>query len=315
MNHLFLGILFLFIFWGCNEKGSARDTCVSQDNNTSVEVKQAVCEKDSAVGNEILKRTIYTAEDSLRVVNLLRKDCGGNNDVLFYARQFKGIPYVASTLEMSEEEELVVNLREMDCTTLVETVLALSMTKRQESDKFADYCKNLMQLRYWNGEMNGYLSRLHYFTWWMHDNMDKKIISEVTDKKYFTASIVVKNNYMSMHPEKYRFLKGNVNSVDSIAKLENKYNGPDGRYLPEKYAGLQRKELSMIKDGDLVAIVTRKNGLDYSHLGFAVWGNDGYLHLLNASSIHHKVVEEPKTLKKYLSEHPTSVGIRLFRLN
>lgn len=314
MNHLIISIIFLVVFWGCNEKGSAKDTCVSDKSNTGVDVKFSACEKDLGGNNEILKRTIYIAADSVRVVNLLRKDCG-KNDVLFYARQFKGLPYVASTLEVSEEEKLVVNLREMDCTTLVETVLALCMTKRQNSDKFADYCKNLMRLRYWDGEMNGYLSRLHYFTWWMHDNMKRGIVSEVTDKKYFTASIIVKNKYMSMHPEKYRFLKGNAVRIDSIAKLENKYNGPDGNYLPEKYIGLQRKELSMIKDGDLVAIVTRKNGLDYSHLGFAVWGKDGFLHLLNASSIHHRVVEEPKTLKKYLSEHPSSIGVRLFRLN
>lgn len=40
---------------------------------------------------------------------------------------FRGTPYVASTLE-KEPEGLVVNLRELDCTTFAETVLALSRT-------------------------------------------------------------------------------------------------------------------------------------------------------------------------------------------
>lgn len=96
--------------------------------------------------------------------------------------------------------------------------------------------------------------------------------------------------------------------------MEQRYNGDDGFYLPEAATGLGHKDLGFVRDGDLVAIVTSKAGLDYSHLGFAVWGSDGRLHLLNASSIHHKVVEEPKTLRQYLREHPTSVGVRVFRL-
>lgn len=298
----------------CNEK-SAPDAVQFVDENpvSGTVVHSADSCKTEIVADDILSRTIYTSADSLRVVNLLRTDVG-DNDVLYYARQFIGTPYVASTLEISDPERLVVNLRELDCTTLVETVLALSMTKRQGSDNFSDYCRNLMRLRYWKGEMDGYLSRLHYFTWWMHDNLEKGIISEVIDNKYFSAPIKVNNFYMSAHPEKYRFLKGHRDRVDSIAKLEKKYNGADGYYLPQQHVGLNQKQLSTIENGDLVAIVTSKQGLDYSHLGFAVWGKDGLLHLLNASSIHHRVVEESKTLRRYLNEHPSSVGIRLFRL-
>ena len=43
------------------------------------------------------------------------------------ARYFVGRPYVASTLER-EPERLVVNLREWDCTTLVESAVALART-------------------------------------------------------------------------------------------------------------------------------------------------------------------------------------------
>ncbi len=298
MKHLFLSLLLSLGICAARAEG-----------NRSPQKPLTPAHADS----EILARTLYTAADSARVVKLLRQDAG-TNDVLYYARQFKGIPYVAATLEKADPERLVVNLRQLDCTTLVETALALSLTKRQGSDRFADYCRNLLRLRYWNSTMNGYLSRLHYFTWWMHDNLRKGLIGEVADKEHFTASIRVKNNYMSKHPEKYRFLKGRPERVDSIARMEARYNGPHGFYLPAASTSLPQKSLSAIRDGDLVAIVTRKTGLDYSHLGFAVWGRDGRLHLLNASSIHGKVVEEPKTLRQYLREHPTSIGIRVFRL-
>lgn len=67
-------------------------------------------------------------------------------------------------------------------------------------------------------------------------------------------------------------------------------------------------------DGDIIAIVGGKQGIDIAHLGFAVWRSDG-LHLLNASMLHGKVVEEPMTLRQYLGKHKTHKGIRIVRLN
>lgn len=308
MTQLLLSLLFSLSLSACNSVTPKQQAETSQ----TTPAKQIATERERTTDN-LLSQTIYTAADSSRVVELLRMKPTGN-DVLFYARKLKGIPYVASTLEVADPERLVVNLRELDCTTLVETTLALVLTKRQQSDSFADYCHNLQRLRYWDGQMNGYLSRLHYFSWWWHNNKDKGIIKEVTLPTKYTTVINVQNNYMSVHPDKYKFLKLHPEWVDSIARMEQRYNGPDGRYLTEQYTNLSQKELSAIHDGDLIAIVTTKKGIDYSHLGFAVWGKDGKLHLLNASSIHHKVVEEPKTLRQYLKEHPSSIGIRLWRV-
>ena len=261
----------------------------------------------------ILTQTGYTAADSAKVVSLLNKETG-QNDVLFYARHFRGTPYVGGTLEVGKTEKLIVNLRQMDCATYAETVLALAMTHRQGSRDFAAFCQNLMSLRYRDGLNTGYLSRLHYFTWWMHDNMARGIIAPVTLPDRLTTPLHVNNYYMSRNAEKYPHLKGNTARIDSIRRMEQAQNGSDGRYLPAAQTHLSRKELPYISDGDLIAIVTRKKGLDYSHLGFAVWGKDGHLHLLNASQLHRQVVEEPKPLHKYLKEHPTSIGIRLWRL-
>ena len=51
----------------------------------------------------------------------------GENIPLFFARKFIGIPYVAHTLEVNDDERLVVNTRQLDCTTFVETVTALTL--------------------------------------------------------------------------------------------------------------------------------------------------------------------------------------------
>ena len=70
---------------------------------------------------------------------------------------------------------------------------------------------------------------------------------------------------------------------------------------------------SAIHDGDIIAITTSKAGLDTSHIGIAVWHKDG-LHMLNASQIHKKVVEEPMTLYQYMQKHPSQTGIRIVRV-
>lgn len=261
----------------------------------------------------LLQKTIYTKKDSIEIEKLLKNQIRGN-DVLYYARYFIGRPYKANTLDIADHEKLVVNLQELDCTTFVETVCALAMTKRQGRDKFADYCRNLIKLRYKNGQMNGYISRLHYFTWWMHDNIHLKIFKEIKDAKHFTSTMIVQNYYMSKNIYKYKILSNNPQWVDSIKFYEKKFNGKDGVFLPQKYTNFSKRQLNCINDGDIIAIVTTKKGLDYSHLGFAVWEKDNRLHLLNASMIYKKVVEDKMSLFNYLAKHKTFIGLRLLRL-
>ena len=275
----------------------------------STSVEGVPSDSVTTISNEV----VYSVSDSLKVVTLLSEDCG-ENDVIYYARRLLGRPYVAHTLEVADPEKLVVDLQRLDCTTLVETVCALTLTKRQCSAKFADYCRNLEKLRYWGGHCDGYCSRLHYFTWWLHDNMRRGLVEGISDSALFVQPMLVQNGYMSKYPERYKFLKARPDRVDVIRQLEIKYNGRDGKYLSKYKTGLSRKQLSCIHDGDIIAIVTNKAGLDYSHLGFAAWGKDGRLHLLNASMVKGEVIEDTQTLETYLQRYKHTRGIRVFRL-
>ena len=257
---------------------------------------------------------ICCESDATRVCDLLQLDAGAN-PVLYYARKLIGIPYVGHTLEGNEPEQLVINLHQLDCTTLVETVLALAKTRAGGGTALHEYAAKLTDLRYRGGQMNGYTSRLHYFDWWINDNIRRGNVAEVSDTKQCNATFRVDNHYMTRHPDAYEHLKGRPERIDSIRMLEEAGNGGTFRYLPKEKTLLGKGELGFIHDGDVVAIVTSKDGLDYAHLGFAVWSKDGKLHLLNASSIHKKVVEEPKTIHQYLKEHPSFLGIRVLRLS
>ena len=85
-------------------------------------------------------------------------------------------------------------------------------------------------------------------------------------------------------------------------------------YIPNSKLNAGKSELNMVHDGDILALVTKKSGLDISHVGFALWGKDGKLHLINASSLHKKVVSEPMTLYEYMKKHPSNLGVRIIRI-
>ena len=114
-------------------------------------------------------------EDSVAVERLLHDASSSVPDssrVLFFAEALCGVPYVANTLERDgEEESLVVCLSGFDCMTFVETVLALAETSRAGSCSFHDFAANLRRIRYRGGVVDGYCSRLHYFTEWAAQNL------------------------------------------------------------------------------------------------------------------------------------------------
>lgn len=245
-----------------------------------------------------------------RILKAAPHDAG----TLYFAQQFLGCPYVAHTLEINEKEQLVVNMRELDCTTLVENVLALTLCRQHNKLTFGDFCHILCQLRYRSGVINGYPSRLHYFTDWILDNSRMGYVYEVQHEKTpFTNVQTIYVNFMSTHSQAYKALKAYPNLVQEIARQEVRLSGLQFRYIPKSEIRNTKLLRSVIHDGDILAITTSKAGLDIAHLGFAVWRIDG-LHLLNASQLHHKVVEEPMTFRQYLSKHPSHTGVRVIRL-
>lgn len=260
----------------------------------------------------------YTKADSLKVVGLLESASelsGRANVTVFFARKLLGLPYVAHTLEVNRRERLVVNLRQLDCTTYVENVVALTMCARQKAYTFNAFCDNLRTIRYRGGSVPHYVKRLHYFTDWIEDNTAKGLCREVqAPVPPFTAVQDINVYYMSTYPEKYKMLKDNPEYVPQIAETEKALNKKSFRYVPKSAVKNTTLLRSTIKDGDILALTTTLKGLDIQHVGFAVWHDDG-LHLLNASSLRRKVVEEPLTLYSYLQRQRTMTGVRVVRLS
>lgn len=267
----------------------------------------------------------YEKADSTLVVRLLKEaktQRGEVHPMLWFGKKLVGVPYVTSTLEKGESEHLIVNLHELDCTTFVETVVALALCDKANERTFADFCKQLTWIRYRGGKMTDYTSRLHYFTWWAQDNERKGVVKEIVPHNpankadgwgAFTAVQTININYMTSHPNSYKHLKSHPEWVKAIGRYEAESKGLKFRYIPKKNVGWsQSSPLGILHDGDIVAMLTSKAGLDTSHIGIAVWQN-GKLHLLNASYVYKKVVLDTKTFYDYQQIQTSQTGIRVFR--
>ena len=293
----------LFSLWACLPW--MQTAAVAQTSAASSSLAPAQSDK-------VPQGVVCAATDAAEVQRLLSDK--SLKTPLDFARKFLGRPYVAATLEVADPEQVVVNLQGLDCATLVETSQALAMTRREGKTDVASYTRNLEKIRYFNGKNRGYTSRLHYLSFWMADLTKRKVAKEVLLPQTLTQPLEIRLNYMSTHADAYPFLKNHPERVSEMARLEHKYSGKVGRYLPKSKAGLSRKQLGAIQDGDIITVVTQKAGLDYSHQGIAFWGNDGKLHMLHASSERKRVIADERTLEDYLKRISHAKGIRVFRI-
>lgn len=245
--------------------------------------------------------TAKDAKDGRQDIESLLRD-GANmpsetNLMLYYGQHFLGTPYVSHTLEGNAEERLVVNIRELDCMTFVETVAALTLTTQQREVTYDAFCRNLQRLRYKMGVIQGYASRNHYFQWWMENADSLGLAREIIgNKRIWSATQRYSLTYLKGKQGTDRHIHGTCS------------------YIPKSLLNRNSHELGSIESGDIIAIVTNKRGLDTSHMGIAVWSNDGKLHLLHASSIFKRIIVEPKPLYDYMQRHPSQLGIRVVRV-
>ncbi len=224
------------------------------------------------------------------------------------ARSYIHTPYKAGTLEVSGDERLVCTSENFDCVTYVEYMLSLCLYQYQTSKNTKAFETILTELRYRNGRINGYGSRLHYFSEWIlqqeKNGLIKNITSEIPSSRHYDKKI----NFMTVHKEKYPKLKVGKN-LNKILAAEAAINQHKWSYIPK--SGVP-KIYASIKDGDIIAITTDKKGLDIVHTGFAIKkGNEVYL--LHASETEKKVVVSEKSLHHYLMGNDKQSGIMVLR--
>lgn len=276
----------------------------------------AVC-SFAASAASIQKMRFHCDKDTVEINDLLRKGADSglktpNQLVAFYAQELLGRPYVAHTLE-GEKEMLTINIDQLDCTTFVETLYALARTTLNGRDSWRDYASNLENLRYRNGEMTDYSSRLHYISEWIVNNRGRGNLIEVTPD-IPTADYLVKNiNFMTTHKDSYASLKNDSEMVEKIRNFEVGYRNHRMPYIKKQW--LNRKDVkAAFKSGDFVGLVTKIDGLDISHLGIIYKDEAGQIYLLDASMSGGKVQLEKECMFDMLRHSKNNIGLRVFRI-
>lgn len=224
------------------------------------------------------------------------------------AEYFIDTPYVPGTLEINDREKLVVNLKQFDCMTFVENVLALYKTINTKPD-FSNFKSCLENIRYRKGHLDRYLSRLHYTSEWIEDNVKKGNVSLV-DLGDSAGDFDINVYFMSHNSHLYKAIKGNKQNIDSIAGIEKRLNALTYKYIPESNFECCP---SFLQDGDIIIFTTKIPGLDFSHLGIAVKGKDGCFHFIHASSDHGKVVLSEKSIAEYMIGLKRHSGLLVLR--
>ncbi|MBP3350374.1 MAG: DUF1460 domain-containing protein [Bacteroidaceae bacterium] len=229
----------------------------------------------------------------------------------FIARQLLGSPYVAATLE-GDTEVLRINMSEFDCTTLVETAIALSLTAAVDTASYNEFAHNLRNIRYRDGVVDGYASRLHYVSDWIADNTRRGNFVEVTAQCPLAKRDTKSINYISTHSRNYTDLLNNDSLVNCIKEVEAKYNNYRYQYIPA--TSLNSEALAKwFNNGDIVLFTTSAKGLDVSHMGIIVVERNR-VRLLHASSNSHTVMLDNQPLYNYVMSNRSINGIRIVRL-
>lgn len=269
---------------------------------------QTLAQTETRFGNEASDTTFIG--DLLTEASQQKFDTPENR-VAFFARKFIGTPYGAHTLE-GEPEILTVRVDSLDCTTFVETAMALAMTIGEGRSSWRDFVYNLQRMRYRNGQVNGYPSRLHYICDWAVDNTHRGNIKDATmlfpGANYLQRTI----DFMTTNRDKYPALADDDN-YHRIRDLENGYRRHKFPYIKSSALGAKVTK-NVFHEGDVVALVTKLNNLDVTHMGIIVL-EDGEPYLLHASSTDGKVEISKHNLAEFMRRNRQWLGIRVFRLS
>lgn len=262
----------------------------------------------------IIAQTVFTEQD-VEICNekfsfAVEKDLAEkpiNEIIVKIGKTFIGTEYVAHTLEVGDDETLVINLTGLDCTTFLENALVLARCIKKGTTTFENYQTELQSIRYRNGIIDQYPSRIHYFSDWIYENDKHGIVKDVT-KEIGGVRYDKVINFMTNNAKSYRQLS-NEDFVEQIKVFEEEISSREYYFIPEENIA---KIESEINHGDLIAITTNIEGLDIAHVGVAVKKN-GRIHFMHAPMVGKKVEITEKPLADYVKANKRQHGIMVAR--
>ncbi|MEM6614866.1 MAG: N-acetylmuramoyl-L-alanine amidase-like domain-containing protein [Cyanobacteria bacterium P01_C01_bin.72] len=222
------------------------------------------------------------------------------------SQQLLGAEYQAGLLDQSTQETLVISLQKFDCLLFIETVLAIAQNINQPDHSYQAFTQNVENQRYWNGTMNGYCSRLHYFSDWIADNENRGNVKNIT-RQLGGVDTIKKLNFMTTHRSSYPNLAQNEPNFNCLARVEASLT-PTFNYIPTENIS---QTYSQLQPGDIIGVATKIPGLDFTHTGFVYQQPDGNMGLIHASPAGEVVIAQD--LQKYIGNVQNAIGIVVSR--
>ena len=211
-------------------------------------------------------------------------------------------------LQPISEEVLVVNLKTFDCVTFAENMISLAQTRSEAKPSFDSFKKHLTQIRYRKSDID-YAARFHYFSDWLFENEKRGVVKIVTkdlggvpfDKTVF---------YMSLKKDTLYGNMADPITFSTMKKVEEAISKREKWYIPKAQVADIESEL---KEGDIIGITNRLEGMDMAHVGIIVRVK-GVVKMMHASSQYHRVMITEGSLSEYLMRNKMQTGIMVARL-
>ena len=237
------------------------------------------------------KYIIYEKKKTKNIEQIIEqeKTLSIEDRIVSNALKFVNTPYGISLIgSKTEKEVLVANLDTVDCSTLVDYVLSLSISKNKK-----DFVNNLIKERY-NPDEVKYIFRNHFMSDLLYDS--DSIVRDITPQIPYHKDITKLLNRKN-RDETY---------VDGIPIKKRRIY-----YIPTKdFISNQDVFKKYLHRGDIVGFYTNKPGLDVSHMAILIDATK--YRFIHASSSKKKVVID--ILPEYLKKHKNK-GLIIYRVN
>lgn len=228
------------------------------------------------------------------------------------AQEFVGTPYVGWTLDQrpQDPEQCTVTLEGLDCVTFMETTFNLARMIGRGGQTMDDLRAAVTQTRYRGGKVDGYLSRLHYTSDWIADNVTKGTVTNLAASLPPRARLNKTINFMSEHASVYPAIKAHPELIAGLKEMEARVTKANPWYIPK--ASIRSIEPSL-RTGDIIALTGNRPGMDCDHVGLIIV-IDKVPHFVHASSAQHKVVIGPR-ISEYVNASTELNGLMIARPN
>ena len=238
--------------------------------------------EEAPLSETILSKRLYQLTPP-EITSLIQKVIWTNptraENIVTYSRIALGTPYALGCLGEGTsgryDKDSLVDFSRVDCLTFCEQILALAISKDYE-----DTFKNLQNIRYRNGTMS-FHTRNHFVMadWVTHNQW---LIKNVTEERYGS---LCKEMVKTIDRRNFAASQGCADTSDFPPPQTMGIH-----YLPKQHLPASALKL---KGSEIMVLITSREGIFASHLGFIVKRNDGFLVFRHASSIHSKVIDEP----------------------